>query len=166
MNKGLVSMDVEEEKKRAENAVNTLESLFLKASAGLEFIGLTLASQMNSAYPKQRSPYIILDRIKKLEAELTEVSNKSQQVVKAEQDLIISAKKALVQNRSLVRRMQVRAGLSVPSDSEDAVYEEVKEELKKWNQNSQLRNAIMSGSHVMATDQLNATLSKATLFGP
>ncbi|KAL3691575.1 hypothetical protein R1sor_005226 [Riccia sorocarpa] len=157
---------VGEEKKRAENAVNTLESVFLKASADLEFIGSTLANEMDAAYPKQKSPYNILNRIKKLEAELTKLSSKSQQVAAAEQELIMNVNKALCQNRALVRRMQVRAGVSVPSDSEDAVYDSVKEELKKWNKSSQLRDAIISGSHVMAADELNMAFSKASLIGP
>jgi hypothetical protein len=43
------------------------------------------------------------------------------------QDLIDTAKKILVQNRTLVRGMQIRAGLTVPSDSEDSVYMGFKE---------------------------------------
>ncbi|KAG6557868.1 hypothetical protein Mapa_000636 [Marchantia paleacea] len=153
-------MDVGEvmNRTRAESAVDTIESHFAKAIANLQFVERALASELDATYPKHINPYNIVNRIKQLEAELPVLSKECQQLFAAKQDLIDTAKKNLVQNRALVRRMQARAGLSVPSDSEDAVYTSFKEILKEWNRSVQSRDPSATNGHMMAKHDLNATV--------
>ncbi|CAM6114847.1 unnamed protein product [Calypogeia fissa] len=159
-------MDVEDlmNRGRAEGAVDTIEAHFIKASTDLQQIERTLAAELDTTYAKNTNPYNLLNRIKQLEAELPLLTKECQQLTAAKQDLIDSAKRILVQNRTSVRRMEARAGLTVPTDSEDSVYMGFKQILRGWNQGIQARDT--SANNVLAKHDLNLTVFQSKARAP
>jgi len=93
-----------------------------KAQAELIFVGNRLEEEFSSRYEGgEINPLGLLSRIHRLSADLPEVAAECSEVLQAKQEFVDAAKRQLVGNTEILRRLQRKAGTNVGEGSDEAL---------------------------------------------
>ncbi|EOY29294.1 Uncharacterized protein TCM_036881 [Theobroma cacao] len=103
-------------------AADNLVNLFSKANHDLLVVHYRLEKEFQQIYPDNANPMKLVSRIKKIQEELSSLTEQCRELLSAKQDLIDKARTTLVGNRNLLQHMQAPMGIPVTSDSDDPAF--------------------------------------------
>lgn len=113
-------------------ATDSLVNLFTKANNDLTLVQLKLEREFQQIYPDNANPVKLVNRIKKVQGDLTVLKDQCQELLAAKQDLIDKARTVLVGNRNLIQRMEVSIGVDVTGDTEDPAFVNFNQIIDEW----------------------------------
>ncbi|KAI5659702.1 hypothetical protein M9H77_28495 [Catharanthus roseus] len=146
------------EKQRHE-AVDGLLNLFAKANHDLTIIQNKLDREFSQVYPQHTNPMKLVARVKKIQEEVSSLSEQCRELLAAKQDLIDKTKTILVGNRSLLQRMQASTGVPVTDDSSDLSFTNFNQIIEEWT--VQVRSKIEDEKQESSTEDINHLLFSA-----
>ncbi|MBA0674005.1 hypothetical protein Goari_015623 [Gossypium aridum] len=128
------------EEKSHHQAADNLVNLFTKANHDLLVVQYRLEKEFQQIYPDNANPMKLVSRIKKIQEELSSLTEQCRELLSAKQDLIDKARTILVGNRNLLHRMQASTGTSLTSDSDDLALTNFNQIIDEWT--DQVRSRI------------------------
>ncbi|KAA3458079.1 spindle and kinetochore-associated protein 2 [Gossypium australe] len=146
------------EEKSHHQAADNLVNLFTKANHDLLVVQYRLEKEFQQIYPDNANPMKLVSRIKKIQEELSSLTEQCRELLSAKQDLIDKARTILVGNRNLLQRMQASTGTSLTSDSDDPALTNFNQIIDEWT--DQVRSRI----GVQAIDTSASMVLFKTLF--
>ncbi|KAJ8775396.1 hypothetical protein K2173_023161 [Erythroxylum novogranatense] len=121
-------------------ATDGLVSLFTKANHDLNVVQFKLEKEFQQLYPDNVNPIKLVNRIKKVQEDLTFLNQQCRDLLAAKQDLIDKARTSLIGNRNLLRRMQASMGISLVTDSDDAAFANFNQIIDEWTEQVRSRS--------------------------
>ncbi|XVF89430.1 hypothetical protein PTKIN_Ptkin19aG0129600 [Pterospermum kingtungense] len=118
-------------------AADNLVNLFTKAKHDLLVVQYRLEKEFQQIYPDNANPMKLVSRIKKIQEELSSLTEQCRELLSAKQDLIDKARTTLVGNRNLLQRMQASMGIPLNRDEKESESEDI---------NKLLFSAIVQGN--------------------
>ncbi|KAL8521776.1 hypothetical protein ACS0TY_012070 [Phlomoides rotata] len=112
-------------------AVDGLLSLFSKANRDLSAVHNKLHKEFLQVYPDHANPMKLVERLKKIEEEMSSLKDQCGELLAAKQDLIDKARILLVGNRTLLQRLQASTGVPVTTD-DDPAYVSFNQVIDEW----------------------------------
>ncbi|KAG6739190.1 hypothetical protein POTOM_056776 [Populus tomentosa] len=168
-------------------ATDSLVNLFTKANNDLTLVQLKLEREFQQIYPDnvifllfffieliyyyhyyyyyyyyfkmQANPVKLVNRIKKVQGDLTVLKDQCQELLAAKQDLIDKARTVLVGNRNLIQRMEVSIGVDVTGDAEDPAFVNFNQIIDEWT--TQVRARTGDEKHDSEAEDINKLLFSA-----
>ncbi|KAK6237065.1 hypothetical protein SCA6_012402 [Theobroma cacao] len=113
-------------------AADNLVNLFSKANHDLLVVHYRLEKEFQQIYPDNANPMKLVSRIKKIQEELSSLTEQCRELLSAKQDLIDKARTTLVGNRNLLQHMQAPMGIPVTSDSDDPAFANFNQIIEEW----------------------------------
>ncbi|KAL8063609.1 hypothetical protein ABFX02_01G037800 [Erythranthe guttata] len=113
-------------------AVDGLQSLFLKANRDLSEVHSKLHKEFQQIYPDHANPMKLVARLKKIEEEMSSLKDQCTELLTAKQDLIDKARTLLVGNRTMLQRLQASTGGPTTSDEDDSAYLSFNQIIDEW----------------------------------
>ncbi|KAH9565501.1 hypothetical protein CY35_04G081700 [Sphagnum magellanicum] len=134
--------------KASEAAVKTIEAHFVNADAALQLVLHKLEAEFETAYSNSVNPLKLISHLKRLQEELPILQEECDKLLAAKQDLIDIARNNLVKNRTWLRQLQARAGLTVVSDADDPIYSTCTKALEDWAKQLEIptSDAVIEGA--------------------
>ncbi|KAJ0233283.1 Protein FAM33A [Hirschfeldia incana] len=102
-------------------AVDNLINVFGRASRDLNAVHFKLDKEFQQIYPENANPMKLIQRIKKLQEDVTVLKDQCLELLSAKQDLIDKAQTTLVGNYNLIQKMNVSLGEPTNGDADDAL---------------------------------------------
>ncbi|AEC07645.1 unnamed protein product [Arabidopsis thaliana] len=102
-------------------AVDNLLNVFSRASHDLTVVHSKLDKEFQQMYPANANPMKLIQRIKKLQEDVTLLKHQCLDLLSAKQDLIDKAQTTLVGNCNLIQKMNASLGESTNGDTDDAL---------------------------------------------
>ncbi|CAK7353994.1 unnamed protein product [Dovyalis caffra] len=140
-------------------ATDSLVNLFTKANNDLTLVQFKLEREFQQIYPDNANPVKLVNRIKKLQGDLTVLKDQCQELLAAKQDLIDKARTVLVGNRNLIQRMEVSMGFDVTGDAEDPAFVNFNEIIDEWTTHVRARTG--DETHDSDAEDVNKLLFSA-----
>ncbi|KAL9338680.1 hypothetical protein Peur_067695 [Populus x canadensis] len=140
-------------------ATDSLVNLFTKANNDLTLVQLKLEREFQQIYPDNANPVKLVNRIKKVQGDLTVLKDQCQELLAAKQDLIDKARTVLVGNRNLIQRMEVSIGVDVTGDAEDPAFVNFNQIIDEWT--AQVRARTGDEKHDSDAEDINKLLFSA-----
>ncbi|KAJ6856306.1 hypothetical protein POPTR_018G016300v4 [Populus trichocarpa] len=140
-------------------ATDSLVNLFTKANNDLTLVQLKLEREFQQIYPDNANPVKLVNRIKKVQGDLTVLKDQCQELLAAKQDLIDKARTVLVGNRNLIQRMEVSIGVDVTGDAEDPAFVNFNQIIDEWT--TQVRARTGDEKHDSDAEDINKLLFSA-----
>ncbi|KAI5556105.1 hypothetical protein BDE02_18G012600 [Populus trichocarpa] len=140
-------------------ATDSLVNLFTKANNDLTLVQLKLEREFQQIYPDNANPVKLVNRIKKVQGDLTVLKGQCQELLAAKQDLIDKARTVLVGNRNLIQRMEVSIGVDVTGDAEDPAFVNFNQIIDEWT--TQVRARTGDEKHDSDAEDINKLLFSA-----
>ncbi|XP_039054890.1 spindle and kinetochore-associated protein 2-like [Hibiscus syriacus] len=140
-------------------AADNLVNLFTKANHDLLVVQYKLEKEFQQIYPDNANPMKLVSRIKKMQEELSSLTNQCRELLSAKQDLIDKARTVLVGNRNLVQRMQASTGIPLTSDSDDPALTNFNQIIDEWT--VQVRSRIGEEMQESEPEDINKLLFSA-----
>ncbi|KAH8482880.1 hypothetical protein H0E87_030102 [Populus deltoides] len=140
-------------------ATDSLVNLFTKANNDLTLVQLKLEREFQQIYPDNANPVKLVNRIKKVQGDLTVLKDQCQELLAAKQDLIDKARTVLVGNRNLIQRMEVSIGVDVAGDAEDPAFVNFNQIIDEWT--AQVRARTGDEKHDSDAEDINKLLFSA-----
>lgn len=140
-------------------ATDSLVNLFTKANNDLTLVQLKLEKEFQQIYPDNANPVKLVNRIKKVQGDLTVLKDQCQELLAAKQDLIDKARTVLVGNRNLIQRMEVSIGVDVTGDAEDPAFVNFNQIIDEWT--TQVRARTGDEKHDSDAEDINKLLFSA-----
>uniref|UniRef100_A0A6M2EZ28 Protein FAM33A n=1 Tax=Populus davidiana TaxID=266767 RepID=A0A6M2EZ28_9ROSI len=140
-------------------ATDSLANLFTKANNDLTLVQLKLEREFQQIYPDNANPVKLVNRIKKVQGDLTVLKDQCQELLAAKQDLIDKARTVLVGNRNLIQRMEVSIGVDVTGDAEDPAFVNFNQIIDEWT--TQVRARTGDEKHDSDAEDINKLLFSA-----
>ncbi|XP_011036717.1 PREDICTED: uncharacterized protein LOC105134123 [Populus euphratica] len=140
-------------------ATDSLVNLFTKANNDLTLVQLKLEREFQQIYPDNANPVKLVNRIKKVQGDLTVLKDQCQELLAAKQDLIDKARTVLVGNRNLIQRMEVSIGVDVTGDAEDPAFVNFNQVIDEWT--TQVRARTGDEKHDSDAEDINKLLFSA-----
>ncbi|ESQ46520.1 hypothetical protein EUTSA_v10000363mg [Eutrema salsugineum] len=103
------------------HAVDNLINVFARASHDLNDVHFKLDKEFQQIYPENANPMKLVQRIKKLQEDVTVLKDQCLELLSAKQDLIDKAQTTLVGNYNLIQKMNASLGESTNGDADDAL---------------------------------------------
>ncbi|KAH6804536.1 spindle/kinetochore-associated protein [Perilla frutescens var. frutescens] len=114
-------------------AVDGLLSMFSKANRDLSAVHNRLNKEFQQTYPDRANPMKLVERLKKIEEEMSSLKDQCRELLSAKQDLIDKARTLLVGNRTMLQRLQASTGVPVnAAAADDDVYESFNQVIDEW----------------------------------
>ncbi|XWS72777.1 hypothetical protein CRYUN_Cryun02cG0069900 [Craigia yunnanensis] len=140
-------------------AADNLMNLFTKANHDLLVVLYRLEKEFQQIYPDNANPMKLVSRIKKIQEELSSLTEQCRELLSAKQDLIDKARTTLVGNRNLLQRMQASTGIPLTSDSDDPAFTNFNQIIDEWT--AQVRSRIGDETHESESEDINKLLFSA-----
>ncbi|VVB08944.1 unnamed protein product [Arabis nemorensis] len=102
-------------------AVDNLINVLARASHDLTAVHSKLDKEFHQIYPDNANPMKLIQRIKKLQEDVTVLKDQCLELLSAKQDLIDKAHTTLVGNYNLIQKMNTSLGESTNSHADDAL---------------------------------------------
>ncbi|XP_010472505.1 PREDICTED: uncharacterized protein LOC104752134 [Camelina sativa] len=106
---------------RHHQAVDNLINLLGRASHDLTVLHSKLDKEFQQTYPDNANPMKLIQRMKKLQEDVTVLKDQCLELLSAKQDLIDKAQTTLVGNCNLIQKMNASLGESTNGDADDAL---------------------------------------------
>ncbi|XP_022750347.1 spindle and kinetochore-associated protein 2-like [Durio zibethinus] len=140
-------------------AADYLVNLFTKANHDLLVIQYRLEKEFQQIYPDSANPMKLVSRIKKIQEELSSLTEQCRELLSAKQDLIDKARTTLVGNRNLLHRMQTSMAIPVTSHSDDSAFTNFNQVIDEWT--VQVRSRIGDETQESESEDINKLLFSA-----
>ncbi|OMO61561.1 hypothetical protein CCACVL1_23433 [Corchorus capsularis] len=140
-------------------AADNLLNLFTKANNDLLVVQYRLEKEFQQIYPDNANPMKLVSRIKKIQEELSSLTEQCRELLSAKQDLIDKASTTLVGNRNLIQRMQASTGTHPTSDSDDPAFANFNQIIDEWT--VQVRSRIGDETQQSESEDINKLLFSA-----
>ncbi|XVE97312.1 hypothetical protein REPUB_Repub03eG0008900 [Reevesia pubescens] len=147
------------EEQNHHQATDNLVNLFTKANHDLLVVQYRLEKEFQQIYPDNANPMKLVSRIKKIQEELSSLTEQCRELLSAKQDLIDKARTTLVGNRNLLQRMQPSTGLPFNSDSDDPAFTNFNQIIDEWT--VQVRSRIGDEMQDSESEDINKLLFSA-----
>ncbi|EOA28068.1 hypothetical protein CARUB_v10024250mg [Capsella rubella] len=102
-------------------AVDNLVNVLARASHDLNLVHSKLDKEFQQIYPENANPMKLIQRMKKLQEDVTGLKDQCLELLSAKQDLIDKAQTTLVGNCNLIQKMNASLGESTNGDADDAL---------------------------------------------
>ncbi|XP_010417254.1 PREDICTED: uncharacterized protein LOC104703024 [Camelina sativa] len=106
---------------RHHQAVDNLINVLGTASHDLNDVHSKLDKEFQQTYPDNANPMKLIQRMKKLQEDVTLLKDQCLELLSAKQDLIDKAQTTLVGNCNLIQKMNASLGESTNGDADDAL---------------------------------------------
>ncbi|CAN0860512.1 hypothetical protein LINGRAHAP2_LOCUS7963 [Linum grandiflorum] len=113
-------------------AADSLVNLLTKAHHDLTAVQFKLEKEFQQTYPDNANPVKLVNRIKKVQDEVTELMDRCRELLAAKQDLIDKARATLLGNNTVINRMQVSTGIPPTSVDEDSAFTDFNQVVDEW----------------------------------
>ncbi|XP_047973410.1 uncharacterized protein LOC125215875 isoform X2 [Salvia hispanica] len=113
-------------------AVDGLLNLFTKANRDLSAVQNKLHKEFQQVYPDHANPMKLVERLKKIEEEMSSLKDECRELLAAKQDLIDIARTVLVGNRTMLHKLQSSTGVPLTGDADDDAYESFNQVIDEW----------------------------------
>ncbi|KAL1552559.1 hypothetical protein AAHA92_13341 [Salvia divinorum] len=114
-------------------AVDGLLNLFSKANRDLSTVQNKLQKEFQQIYPDHANPMKLVERLKKIEEEMSSLKDECRELLAAKQNLIDKARTVLVGNRTMLHRLQSSTGVPLTGDADDDdAYESFNQVINEW----------------------------------
>ncbi|KDP33491.1 hypothetical protein JCGZ_07062 [Jatropha curcas] len=113
-------------------AADSLVNLLTKANHDLTLVQLKLEKEFQQVYPDNANPMKLVNRIKKIQGDITALKEQCRELLVAKQDLIDKAQTTLIGNRSLLQKMQASMGIPITSADEDPAFANLNQIIDEW----------------------------------
>ncbi|KAG6387892.1 hypothetical protein SASPL_153087 [Salvia splendens] len=130
-------------------AVDGLLNLFTKANRDLSAVQNKLHKEFQQVYPdhlwgtnffssstlvvyRQANPMKLVERLKKIEEEMSSLKDECRELLAAKQDLIDKARTVLVGNRTMLHKLQSSTGVPHTGDADDDAFESFNQVIDEW----------------------------------
>ncbi|CAN1341783.1 hypothetical protein LINPERPRIM_LOCUS39281 [Linum perenne] len=133
-------------------AADGLVNLLTKAHHDLADVQFKLEKEFQQTYPDNANPVKLVNRIKKVQDEVTELKHQCRELLAAKQmflqDLIDKARATLLGNNNVIHRMQVSTGIPPTSVDDDPAFADFNQVIDEWK--TQVRSR--TGNEVQDSD--------------
>ncbi|XVE53509.1 hypothetical protein DITRI_Ditri03aG0009000 [Diplodiscus trichospermus] len=147
------------EEQNHHQAADSLANLFTKANHDLLVVQYRLEKEFQQIYPDNANPMKLVSRIKKIQEELSSLTEQCRELLSAKQDLIDKARTTLVGNRNLLQRMQASTGIPRTRDSDDPAFNNFNQIIDEWT--VQVRSRIGDEMQESDSEDINKLLFSA-----
>ncbi|XP_042039328.1 uncharacterized protein LOC121785053 isoform X2 [Salvia splendens] len=113
-------------------AVDGLLNLFTKANRDLSAVQNKLHKEFQQVYPDHANPMKLVERLKKIEEEMSSLKDECRELLAAKQDLIDKARTVLVGNRTMLHKLQSSTGVPHTGDADDDAFESFNQVIDEW----------------------------------
>ncbi|CAN1816427.1 hypothetical protein LINPERHAP1_LOCUS27768 [Linum perenne] len=113
-------------------AADGLVNLLTKAHHDLADVQFKLEKEFQQTYPDNANPVKLVNRIKKVQDEVTELKHQCRELLAAKQDLIDKARATLLGNNNVIHRMQVSTGIPPTSVDDDPAFADFNQVIDEW----------------------------------
>ncbi|XP_010548578.1 PREDICTED: uncharacterized protein LOC104819952 [Tarenaya hassleriana] len=137
-------------------AVDNLINIFTKASHDLTVVHYKLEKEFQQIYPDNANPMKLIQRIEKLQEDVSVLKDQCRELLSAKQDLIDKAKTTLVGNWNLVQKMNASLGIPTSNDGDDALAD-FNQVINEWTTQLRTRTEAEDGD----TEDINNILFSA-----
>ncbi|XP_078443651.1 spindle/kinetochore-associated protein [Wolffia australiana] len=122
----------EREWRRQHPALDEVANLLGKANRGLCIVQHHLEKEFMQSYPDHANPYKLVFRIKKIQEELASLKELCRELLADKQELIDSARTTFLEQKTLLQRLLVSAGLPLISDQDSLVFSNLNQIIDEW----------------------------------
>ncbi|KFK32602.1 hypothetical protein AALP_AA6G265400 [Arabis alpina] len=139
-------------------AVDNLINVFARASHDLTLVHSKLDKEFHQIYPDNANPMKLIQRIKKLQEDVTVLKDQCLELLSAKQDLIDKAQTTLVGNYNLIQKMNTSLGESTNTDADDALAD-FNQIIDEWT--TQVRSRTVGETEEADKEDINKLLFSA-----
>ncbi|EEF46843.1 uncharacterized protein LOC8274152 [Ricinus communis] len=139
----------------ADNVVNLLK----KANHDLILVQLKLEKEFQQVYPDNANPMKLVNRIKKIQEDLSILKEQCGELLAAKQDLIDKARTSLVGNRNQIQRMQASVRIPLTTVDEDPAFANFNQIIDEWT--AQVRSRTGDEGQNSESEDINNLLFSA-----
>ncbi|CAI0438580.1 unnamed protein product [Linum tenue] len=95
--------------------------LLMKAHHDLAAVQFKLEKEFQQTYPENANPVKLVNRIKKMQEEVSGLKEQCRELLAAKQELVDKARSIMLGNNNVIQRMQVSTGIS-PTTVDDPAF--------------------------------------------
>ncbi|KAL0733907.1 hypothetical protein Bca4012_010117 [Brassica carinata] len=139
-------------------AVDNLINVFARASHDLNTVHFKLDKEFQKIYPENANPMKLIQRIKKLQEDVTVLKDQCLVLLSAKQDLVDKAQTSLVGNYNLIQKMNASLGESTNGDADD-VLADFNQIIDEWTM--QVRSKTVGETEEPDKEDINKLLFSA-----
>ncbi|CAL1353057.1 unnamed protein product [Linum trigynum] len=114
-------------------AADGLVLLLMKAHHDLAAVQSKLEKEFQQTYPDNANPVKLVNRIKKIQEEVSGLKEQCGELLAAKQELIDKARTVLLGNNIVIQRMQVSTGISPTTVDEDPAFADFNQVIDEWS---------------------------------
>ncbi|XP_050216518.1 uncharacterized protein LOC126667572 [Mercurialis annua] len=140
-------------------AADSLVNLLKKANHDLNLVQLKLEKEFQQVYPDNANPMKLVNRIKKVQEDLSALKEQCRELLAAKQDLIDKAQTTLVGNRTQLQRMQASMGITTTPVDEDPAFANFNQIIDEWT--AQIRSRTGDEGQNSESENINNLLFSA-----
>ncbi|CAN6979293.1 hypothetical protein IGI04_038170 [Brassica rapa subsp. trilocularis] len=140
-------------------AVDNLINVFARASRDLDAVHFKLDKEFQQIYPDNANPMKLIQRIKKLQEDVTFLKDQCLELLSAKQDLIDKAQTTLVGNYNLIQKINASLGESANGDADDDALADFNQIIEEWTM--QVRSRTVGETEEPDKEDINKLLFSA-----
>ncbi|CAF2049476.1 unnamed protein product [Brassica rapa] len=140
-------------------AVDNLINVFARASRDLDAVHFKLDKEFQQIYPDNANPMKLIQRIKKLQEDVTFLKDQCLELLSAKQDLIDKAQTTLVGNYNLIQKINASLGESTNGDADDDALADFNQIIEEWTM--QVRSRTVGETEEADKEDINKLLFSA-----
>ncbi|RID47927.1 hypothetical protein BRARA_I04485 [Brassica rapa] len=140
-------------------AVDNLINVFARASRDLDAVHFKLDKEFQQIYPDNANPMKLIQRIKKLQEDVTFLKDQCLELLSAKQDLIDKAQTTLVGNYNLIQKINAALGESTNGDADDDALADFNQIIEEWTM--QVRSRTVGETEEADKEDINKLLFSA-----
>ncbi|CAN6906224.1 unnamed protein product [Brassica oleracea] len=140
-------------------AVDNLINVFARASRDLDAVHFKLDKEFQQTYPEHANPMKLIQRIKKLQEDVTFLKDQCLELLSAKQDLIDKAQTTLVGNYNLIQKINASLGESTNGDAADDALADFNQIIEEWTM--QVRSRTVGETEEADKEDINKLLFSA-----
>ncbi|CAL1385204.1 unnamed protein product [Linum trigynum] len=106
--------------------------LLMKAHHDLAAVQFKLEKEFQQTYPENANPVKLVNRIKKIQEEVSGLKEQCRELLAAKQELVDKARSILLGNNNIIQRMQVSTGIS-PTTVDDPAFADFNQVIDEWS---------------------------------
>ncbi|KAF3575212.1 hypothetical protein F2Q69_00062661 [Brassica cretica] len=141
------------------HAVDNLINVFARASRDLDAVHFKLDKEFQQTYPENANPMKLIQRIKKLQEDVTFLKDQCLELLSAKQDLIDKAQTTLVGNYNLIQKINASLGESTNGDAADDALADFNQIIEEWTM--QVRSRTVGETEEPDKEDINKLLFSA-----
>ncbi|CAI0438582.1 unnamed protein product [Linum tenue] len=106
--------------------------LLMKAHHDLAAVQFKLEKEFQQTYPENANPVKLVNRIKKMQEEVSGLKEQCRELLAAKQELVDKARSIMLGNNNVIQRMQVSTGIS-PTTVDDPAFADFNQVIDEWS---------------------------------